>query len=146
MSVSLELPPSLLEERETVTIVEVPPAEWAARLSHIEPFKTHGFPNPALCKVLCAVAPNEEVVAAWWITLAWHAEPVWIAPEHRKRPGLIRRLWERVRQELIAEGADVAFGIITDPQVVGQASRLGFARVHGDLYFLRVNKDEEKES
>jgi len=143
MSVGAPVPSLSLVERENVEIVVIPPEEWTARLSHIEPFKTHGFPNPALCRVLCAVTPAEEVVAAWWITIAWHAEPVWIAPEHRKRPGLIRKLWERVRQELVREGADVAFGIITDPQVVGQASRLGFARVHGDLYFLQVNKDKE---
>jgi len=128
---------------ESVTIVEMPPAQWAARLSHIEPFKTYGFPNPELCKVICAVTPTGEIAASWWLSVAWHVEPLWIAPEHRKRPGLIRRLWDRVHQELIDQGADVAFGIITDPTVVGQAGRLGFSRAPGDLYFLRVNKEKE---
>lgn len=131
--------------QDMVTVEEMPSSQWVERLSHIEPFKTHGFPNPELCKVLCAVTPTGEIAAAWWVTIAWHVEPLWIDEKHRHRPGLIRQLWARVRQELKGQGADVGFGIISDPLVAAQASRLGFHRVPGDLYFIRVD-EENKES
>ncbi len=96
------------------------------------------------------VAPT-TVIAYWFVLLTVHVEPMWISPEHRGRAGLIRRLWKTVRNLLKESNVQVSFAIMDDGEVTGQvsesleaATRLGFERAPGHLYFVRTDNPRGK--
>jgi hypothetical protein len=125
----------------------LPEAEYHRLLSH-EPFASGGLPNPAYNRIIVAEV-GTEIVACWMVLTCVHVEPLWIHPEHRKRPGLIRRLWTAVAGVLQESHVLVAFGCITDAdaaQNVPLALRLGFEKVAGDLYYIRVPPAAGEES
>ena len=121
---------------------DLPADDWH-RLATLEPFATGGLPNPAFNRILVAEVggPGGEVVGYWMVLTCVHAEPIWIKDEHRKRPGLIRRLWGAVWQVLQENDVQIAFACITDKDAASNvplAMRLGFEKVPGDLYYIRV--------
>lgn len=120
---------------------ELPPEEWD-RLTPFPPFDG-GLPNPEHSRIIVAElgGPGGALVAFWGMFSAVHVEPLWIHPDHRKRPGLIRRLWLTVRQTLLDLGIHTAFAAIADrdaAQNVPLAMRIGFDRFSGDLYFVQL--------
>ena len=120
---------------------ELPPEEWP-RLAPYPPFN-RGLPNPEHSRIIVAElgGPGGELVAYWGIFTAVHVEPLWIHPDHRRRPGLIRRLWLTVRQTLLDSGVLTAFAAIADrdaAQNIPLAMRIGFDRFAGDLYFVQL--------
>jgi hypothetical protein len=139
---ALPLPPGIA--REALTVRELPPGEFP-RLASVEPFDKLGFPNPQTSRVIVGEDLSGKVVAYWCVFAAIHVEPVWIAPEHRARPGLIRSLWGKVRAVLVASGEKIAFCNIFDeglPVKEAMAARLGFQKLPGSLYFITVQRDE----
>jgi hypothetical protein len=138
---ALPLPPGIA--REALTVRELPSGEFP-RLASVEPFDKLGFPKPETSRVVVGEDAAGRVVAYWCVFAAIHVEPVWIAPEHRSRPGLIRRLWEQVRSVLGASGEKIAFCNIFDeglPVKEAMAARLGFQKLPGSLYFITVQRD-----
>src|SRR5258708_4293676 len=104
---------TLLATREVLTVRELPASEFP-RLASVEPFDKLGFPKPATSRVIVGEDSEGGIVAYWCVFAAIHVEPVWIHPEHRARPGLIRRLWESVRGVLVASREEIAFCNIFD--------------------------------
>jgi hypothetical protein len=92
--------------------------------------------------VVAAVALDGKIVAYWPIWVAVHAEPLWVAPEHRS-PQVIRGVIQALQQALAEEQVPSAFAIIghADQAVsLPPALKLGFERVQGDLYY--VNREQ----
>lgn len=121
---------------------ELPPEEWE-RLLPFPPFDVGGLPAPEYNRIIVAElgGPGGEIVAYWMVLTCVHTEPVWIHPEHRSRPGLIRRLWGGVRDILREANVTIAFACITDADAVRNvplAMRLGFEKLAGDLFYIRV--------
>jgi hypothetical protein len=136
--------PTPLAPREALTVRELPASEFP-RLASVEPFDRLGFPKPETSRVVVGEDQAGRVVAYWCVFAAIHVEPVWIAPEHRARPGLIRSLWGKVREVLRASGERIAFCNIFDeglPVKEAMAARLGFQKLPGSLYFITVQRDE----
>src|SRR5574342_1121823 len=50
-----------------------------------------------------------KLAGFWCIFDAVHVEPLWIHPDHRRRPGLVRRLWGAVRGILKRHGIPMAW-------------------------------------
>lgn len=120
---------------------ELPPDEWP-RLADLPPFRAAGgLPNPDATRIIVAEAdgPGTPIIACWLILQTIHVEPLWVAEAHRGRPGLIRRLWNRVWTVLREIQAPLAFACILDADAtnVPMAVRLGFEKAAGDLYFIR---------
>lgn len=129
-----------------IPTLRVLPDEDYPRLLAFEPFATGGLPSPAVSRILVAELGG-DIVGFWGLFNAVHVEPLWIHPDHRSRPGLIRRLWTAVQSELRAAGVFTAFACIADrdaAQNVPLALRQGFERVPGDLYMIRLASPEKE--
>jgi hypothetical protein len=63
--------------------------------------------DPAVETQIAVVEDEQgEIVACWAAIRVIHAEGVWIAPAHRQRVSVVRRLWKRMRR--IGEGFGVS--------------------------------------
>lgn len=118
---------------------DLPPEDWH-RLATFWPF-TDGLPDPRFSRIIVAEVggPGGEIRAFWTVMTCVHVEPVWIHPDDRKRPGLVRRLWTAVHTLLLDLDVRVAFACILDKdaaQNVPLALRLGFQKLRGDLYAI----------
>ncbi len=113
----------------------------------LPPFNVEGVPAFGHSRVI--VGQDKEtgaIVAYWFIFDAVHVEPVWIDFNFRKRPGLIRRLWGKVREVLEESKVPGAFAMVDNAAVMpnaSQAVRLGFKRLPGELYYLRLSDGRE---
>ncbi len=129
----------------TLPTVRLLTGEEYQRLLSFEPFQSGGLPSPEVSRILVAELDG-AIVGFWGLFNAVHVEPLWIAEEHRKRPGLVRRLWSAVADQLRSVGVYTAFACIADrdaAQNVPLAMRLGFERVQGDLYVVRIQPQPE---
>lgn len=72
--------------------------------------------DTALVTALMALPPDRTsvfvveddagaIVGCWTLFSVLHAEGVWIAPEHRKRTAVARRLWARMRAAVRGQGS-----------------------------------------
>lgn len=132
-----------------VVIREITPEEYGA-LAGLGLFQQFAVPPPDQSRCVVAQRVSDyKIVAYWFVFQAIHVEPLWIDPEYRKRPGLIRRLWTGV-QEVLEDVFSklglrpVAFCVIGDASaanVLPYATRLGFKRVPGSLFFVDVRAE-----
>lgn len=83
------------------------------------------------------VEEDGQIVGCWAAFLVAHVEGVWIAPEHRGRGGVARRLLVGMRRTLVETfGATGALtGAMTD-DVRALLARLGATKLPGDHYAL----------
>jgi len=98
-------------------------------------------PDPSIYRAIVC-EENGQIIACWFAYQATHVEPVWIHPDHRKRPGVIRRLWGTVVQLLKDCNVDVAFCTVADEVAMTSLPlvlRLGFKKVPGDCFYLDPN-------
>jgi len=89
--------------------------------------------------LIAAVEVDGQLVAYWPVWKAVHAEPLWIAEPYRQSLAVSRALLAEVDQAVEEMGDPVVFAIIGELDLLTngrQASRLGFQRVPGDLYYL----------
>lgn len=79
-----------------------------------------------------AVNDCGEVVGCVGIYAALHLDPLWIREDYRKSPFLIRRIWERLKAEMNAEGVhQVEVGMLdTNP---GPENEENVVRIVKDL-------------
>lgn len=68
----------------------------------------------------------------------WHVEGLWIAPDHRGRSSVARRLWARVQQEACAIGVKAVVTAAVDDRVCRLLAHVGASRVPGDAYLVPV--------
>ena len=120
---------------------ELPPEEFH-RITEVEgsPLYAQPLPDPTHTRIL-AVEVEGQVIAYWGLYDSLHAEPVWIHPDHRQRPAVVRLLLEGLGQILQDLGATFVFGIIADGDMeknLPLAQRLGFTELPGKLYGVQV--------
>src|SRR5262245_29759736 len=90
-------------------VEEIPPARWPELFGAHEPFKSCGFPDPNNTRAIAVLDREGRLRAYWWLVTAVHLEPLWIAPEDRRNPGLIRTLWNKVKEVARANGVASGF-------------------------------------
>lgn len=119
------------------------PADEYPRLAAFPPF-AQGLPHPDFSRILVAEVGGAggEIRVIWGILQQLHVEPVWIHPEERgRRPGLIRRLWQLVRQVVQSAGAPAAFVLIHDQDAITHVPlvmKLGFEKLSAEVYMVRM--------
>jgi hypothetical protein len=130
-------------------IVRDLPAEEFHRLQGIGLFEIYDLPNMQHSRAVVGeeVYPDgsHKIVAYWLVFDAVHVEPLWIHPDHRKKPGFARRLWKGVQDVLVATGVPIAFACIADNDAaenLPQALRLGFKKIPGSLFFIEVRPED----
>lgn len=121
-------------------------AEWA-ELKTMPPFNTKATPNPAAARVMVAQdVVTGRLVAYWFMLTVVHVEPVWIDPDYRHKPTLVRKLWEGTMRMLKSIDVSLAFCTVNydaPRENASMAQRLGFKRLPTDLYLLEL-KEKEK--
>jgi hypothetical protein len=96
-----------------------------------------------LAEMSIAVVEEDGVILAYWVVwYALHMEPLWVHPDHRQRPAVIKHIMRQAQEIVIASEAPAAFCIVEDVEagevVAGYADRLGFMRAPGALFYVVV--------
>jgi hypothetical protein len=122
---------------------ELPPGEWQALMELPEDVRPPTMPDPGSARVeVLEREDTGEIVGYWFVFVALHVEPLWIDEGFRNLVGVIRRMWNGMRDILLGLGAKTAYGIISDDALVTvtqQARRIGFMKVPGALHMIEVH-------
>jgi hypothetical protein len=101
---------------------------------------------PDLSKVrdqtrVAVVEVDGRIVGYWVLWMALHVEPLWVTPDVRRAPAVIKGLLAEVESAILSSGESAAFAVI-DPsdvaQVAAYAERLGFHDAPGKLLYIVV--------
>lgn len=114
----------------------LPPAEWA-RLAGTEAETIWPRLDPARASVL-VVEDGGAIVATWILMSVVHAECLWIAPAHRGRTSVARRLWAFMHRTARAMGVPVVATAALSDEVRGLLEHVGATKVPGDHYAMEV--------
>jgi tellurite resistance-related uncharacterized protein len=119
-----------------VTTRLLPLDEWP-KLAGTEAETVWPLLDPLTSHVL-VVEDNDAIVGAWVLLSVLHAECLWIAPAHRGKTAVARRLWAFMQRTARALGAPaVATAAMTD-DVRKLLEHVGATKVPGDHYAMRV--------
>jgi N-acetylglutamate synthase-like GNAT family acetyltransferase len=114
----------------------LPPEEWA-RLAGTE--LDGVWANlPASARVVVVEDEEGRIVGCWSLFSVLHVEGVWIAPEHRGRSAVARRLLVGMRHQARDMGASGVCTAAVSDDVRALLDHLGAARVPGDHYVMSV--------
>lgn len=119
----------------------LPPEEWAEKLAGTDAGVLSAHLAPADTRML-VVEQDGTVVGTWVVTREVHVECVWIHPDHRHAPGIVRRLitgMYRIARDWHAR--IVWTGALTD-EVRTLITKLGGQPLPGQMYALPVRGDE----
>lgn len=111
----------------------LPPAEWP-RLAGTE-LETVWPQLPRDAAVVLVVEDGDAIIACWALITVRHVEGVWIAPEHRGRASVARRLLSGMR-ELTGGGA--VFTAALTPEVEALLEGLRAEKLPGEHYVLTL--------
>lgn len=112
----------------------LPPAEWA-RLAGTEA----GEIAPRLPRDSASILVVEEdgaIVATWALITMVHAEGLWIAPSHRGRFGVVKRLLSGMRAMAHSLGAPAVQTAAISTEVADFIRRLGGSPLPGQAFVL----------
>lgn len=113
----------------------LPPSEWD-RLAGTELETVHPH-LPESARVIVVEDEAGAIVGCWCVFTSVHAEGVWIAPEHRTRGTVARRLLVGLRHQLEDLGATaVMTGAVSD-DVRALIARLQGQPLPGEQYVIR---------
>lgn len=119
----------------------LPVWEWSKVLdANIEPYATHGLPDPEHTILVVAEADGHilgvshlgEIVVNHWA----------IAPAARRSPILVEGLWQETERVLIEKGVPAIHTTVADAQVDvrDMIERLGYVPAEGQLYIIGVGQ------
>lgn len=96
-----------------------------------------------LAEMSIAVVEVDGVIVAYWVVWwALHMEPLWVHPDHRTSPSVIRNIVAQVQEIVVSTEAPSAFCVVEDGETAGvvaqYADRLGFLKAPGQLYYVVV--------
>lgn len=106
------------------------------------PLADLGADPAALAKLAIAVVEvDDRIVAYWVVSYALHVEPLWVVPEYRRHPGVIRGIVEEMQRIVVETQEPAAFCVIDQQNlavVEPYAARLGFQAAPGSLFYVVV--------
>ena len=109
----------------------LPLAEW----SKIEASGLGAATLPHEAMVL-VVEHEGAIVGCWALYQAWHADGMWVAPNHRGRGAVFRRLVKGMRALLRSLGTTKVVTSAIDPKIARLVTRSGAVKVPGEFYVL----------
>lgn len=87
---------------------------------------------------IVVVEDGDQIVGCWALLPVWHLEGVYIAPEHRKRGAVARRLWTGMQRLLRASGVSSVATAACSDEVRALLAHLGATQLPGDHYVLPI--------
>lgn len=112
-------------------------AEWPAKLAGTELEAVWPHLDP-LRAIVLAVEDGDRLVACWALFAQWHVEGLWIAPEHRGKGGVARRLWRLLKQTAARLGIRTVATAACSDEIRTLLAHAGAAQLPGDHYVLTV--------
>lgn len=87
-----------------------------------------------------AINGDGEVVGVWCAMLVLHAEPIWVRPDYRKHPSLLKRLWGAFREIASDLGARQAVSVVLESnrETVRLAEWVGAEKLKGSVWMLNM--------
>ncbi len=117
----------------------LPPEEWP-RLAGTEAERVWPLLDPAQAQVL-VVEQGGAIVGVWVLMRLVHAECVWIAPAHRGRGSVAKRLVSFMRERARAWRVRSVLGHPVDASVVTLIEKLQGTRLPGVPYLIPVDHE-----
>ena len=126
----------------TIRAYTLPAADAARALEAGGPLADLGADPAALAKLAIAVVEVDgRIVAYWVVSYALHVEPLWVVPEYRRHPGVIRGIVAEMQRIVVETQEPAAFCVIDQQNlavVEPYAARLGFQAAPGQLFYVVV--------
>jgi hypothetical protein len=91
------------------------------------------------CRVI-AVEESGQIAGVVVLMPTIHAEGLWIAPEYRRRGGVMRRLWRAMRREASDMGVRSVLSSAICDTMRDVIPRLGGQQLPGALYVIPVGE------
>ncbi len=114
----------------------LPKEEWP-RLKGTEAETVWPHLNPARASVI-VVEDDGLIVGCHVLMYVLHAECLWIAPEHRGKGSVARRLWMAVQRAVRSCGATSLVTGACDDTVRGLLMHVGATRLPGEQYTVPI--------
>lgn len=128
-----------------LSVRELPVEEWSKLLTMPGLYHDLGYlPAPEHNRIVVIEDEAGEILGYWGAFTVVHVEPVYIRPEHRLRISVVRRLWEGMDKLLKDLQVPGAVAVISDedaPVNLPMATKIGFTKVPGSLYYLNLEKE-----
>lgn len=90
------------------------------------------------------------IIGAWCLILTWHAEPVYIHPDYRRRgleqSTVAHHLYAQLQATMSAANVQQALAIVEDPALQQVVERMGFTPVPGALYYATAPAPPSEDS
>lgn len=114
----------------------LPKEEWP-RLRGTEAETLWPYLNPARASVI-VVEDDGIIVGCHVLMYVLHAECLWIAPEHRGKSSVGRRLWRAVQNAVKSVGVDSLVTGACDDTVRGLLAHVGATKIPCDQYVVPI--------
>lgn len=116
----------------------LPPEEWHRLPAVIGDLLPHMVPEDV--QVVVIEDATGAIVGTWTAARMVHLEGLWIAPEHRGRPSVARRLYQAGRAAAAQWTAGWAMTGAASDDVRSLLDRVGAVRLPLDTYVLPLRK------
>ncbi len=87
---------------------------------------------------IVVVEDGDHVIGTWAVYRQYHIHGCWVAPSHRAKGGVFRRLLAGMRETARRMGAVTVVTGSLDPGVSSMLARLGAVELPGTQFALRV--------
>lgn len=119
----------------------LPLEEWQARVGEL-PYPPGAFdPSPNALLVVVEDATG-RILASWGAMNLIMLEGLHVDPAHRHGP-VGKHLFAEMIHELLARGVPGASTIVNDPGVAALAQRIGFVKIPGEVFQVRLTPPQE---
>lgn len=115
----------------------LPVDEWP-RLMGTEAETVWPLLDPSRASIL-VVEDAGAIVGTWIFMNVLHAECLWIAPSHRTKASVGRKLWSGLKRFAKEEGVQVVATAAMTDKVRELLDHAGAKRIPGDHYSMRVH-------
>lgn len=96
------------------------------------------WPHLSEASRVLVVEHDGEIVGCWVLMSVVHAECLWIAPLHRGKAAVARRLWTAMRRAARALSAPVVATAALTDDVRALLEHVGATKLPGDHYAMKV--------
>lgn len=118
----------------------LPKEEWH-RLHGTEAETVWPHLLPDSTEVIVIEDDAQQIVACWVAMRVTHAECLWIAPSHRGRFDVMRRLLSAMRSRVRAWGGTTFVTAALDDRVRGLIERVGGTRLNAEFFVMPAQLD-----
>lgn len=117
----------------------LPPDEWS-RLEGTEAGAIWATMQPDTTQVVVVEDDDGQIVGCWVAMCIAHVECLWVAPSHRRKASVGRRLWRGMQTALAEWGVTSAWTAAASDDVRRMLASLDAVSISGDHYLVRVQR------